>query len=109
MRALLSLTTIATLAAGSALLADDWPTWRGPNNNSVSTETNLPTSWGAKCVDAEVPPAISETPDGAAAAQQGRGRGGGRGGGQEGRPLLPFVCNNLQTENVAWKIGLPAF
>ncbi|MDA1306928.1 MAG: PQQ-binding-like beta-propeller repeat protein [Acidobacteria bacterium] len=113
MRALLSLTTIATLAAGSALLADDWPTWRGPTNNSVSTETNLPTTWGAKCADAEVPAASivdsTEAPDGAVVAQQGRGRGGSRGGGQEGRPLLPFVCNNLQTENVAWKISLPAF
>jgi len=109
MRALLSLTTIATLAAGSALLANDWPTWRGPSNNSVSTETNLPTTWGAKCLDADAATVSpDDTPDGSGLQQQGRGGRGG-GGAQEGRPLLPFVCNNLQTENVAWKISLPAF
>jgi outer membrane protein assembly factor BamB len=26
--------------------ADNWPQWRGPANDGVSTETNLPTRWG---------------------------------------------------------------
>jgi outer membrane protein assembly factor BamB len=28
-----------------AVDANDWPEWRGPNRNGVSTETNLPASW----------------------------------------------------------------
>ncbi|HEY0875122.1 MAG TPA: PQQ-binding-like beta-propeller repeat protein, partial [Vicinamibacterales bacterium] len=41
--------------------------------------------------------------------QRGRGGRGGRGGGREGRPLLPFDCRNLETDNVSWKIPLPAY
>ncbi len=26
-------------------LADDWPQWRGPRLNGISTETGLPTAW----------------------------------------------------------------
>ncbi len=29
----------------SALRAGDWPQWRGPEGNSVSSETNLPLIW----------------------------------------------------------------
>jgi outer membrane protein assembly factor BamB len=39
------------LLAGSVLAgraaADNWPQWRGPNGDGVSTETNLPTEWSA--------------------------------------------------------------
>ena len=89
MRVLLSLTSILTLVTGSALLAGDWPHWRGPSHNGVSTETNLPVSWGAKCLDAPAPaPAPSPEPPAAAAppaqGQRGRGGRGGRGGGREG-------------------------
>jgi outer membrane protein assembly factor BamB len=35
------------LAAILFLSAGNWPQWRGPEANGVSTETNLPTSWGA--------------------------------------------------------------
>ena len=52
MRALLSLTSILTVAAGAALLGSDWPSWRGPSNNGVSSETGLPVTWGATCADA---------------------------------------------------------
>src|SRR5690606_34017866 len=112
---LLSLTSILSFAAGSALLADDWPHWRGPSHNSVSTETNLPVTWGAKCLDGLDADAASnstfDVPDGATAPQQGRGgRGGGAPqGGREGRPMTPFSCANLDTQNVAWKIALPAY
>lgn len=29
----------------SKLSAENWPNWRGPLNNGISTETDLPTSW----------------------------------------------------------------
>ena len=119
MRALLVSTFVLTLAAGTALLGSDWPSWRGPSNNGVSAETGLPVSWGASCADAPTAPAPS--PDAAATAPPaatppspppGQGPGpGGRGGrgGREGRPLTPFSCTKLETKNVAWKIPLPAY
>jgi len=116
MRALLSLTSVFTLAAGAAVLADNWPAWRGPSHNGVSTETGLPVTWSATC--AEDAPAVAnaattsiEAPDGAtlAQAQQGRGRQGGQSGGREGRPMTPLACDNMKTTNVSWKLALPAF
>ncbi len=42
------LTTLAALAiASSAALAADWPTWRGPKRDGLSTETGLLTEWPA--------------------------------------------------------------
>src|SRR3990172_8034440 len=32
-------------ATANVLLAENWPQWRGPANNGVSSETNLPTRW----------------------------------------------------------------
>ena len=104
MRVLLSLTSILTLAAGSALIAGDWPHWRGPSHNGVSSETGLPVTWGATCADPAPPAATAPEPPAPSQGQRGRG---GRGGGQEGRPLTPFSCKNLETQNVAWKIPLP--
>ena len=107
MPALASLTSILTVAAGAVLLAADWPSWRGPSHNGVSTETGLPVSWSASCADAPAAP-VATAAEGAAAtppATQGRG---GRGGG-EGRPLTPFSCKKLETKNVAWQIPLPAY
>ena len=37
-------TFVAMLTAASAC-AENWPTWRGPNHDAVSTEKNLPTEW----------------------------------------------------------------
>jgi outer membrane protein assembly factor BamB len=34
-------------AAGVSLAADNWPQWRGPNLNGVTSETGLPLKWGA--------------------------------------------------------------
>ncbi|NQW04677.1 MAG: PQQ-binding-like beta-propeller repeat protein [Acidobacteria bacterium] len=121
MRKILSLTTMLGLAAAAAVLAagtavpatNNWPHWRGPSHNGVSAETGLAVSWGATCAS-DAPqtlatPDIVDTPDGASlASEQGRGRGGG-GGGQQGRPLAPFECDDLKTENVAWKLSLPAY
>jgi hypothetical protein len=49
MRTVLILTSFAGLLAGNALLAANWPQWRGPANDGVSTEIGLPVSWGAEC------------------------------------------------------------
>jgi outer membrane protein assembly factor BamB len=35
----------ATIAGTTAVLANDWPEWRGPSRDGRSTETNLPASW----------------------------------------------------------------
>ncbi|MGL6075374.1 MAG: PQQ-binding-like beta-propeller repeat protein [Fimbriiglobus sp.] len=32
----------------TSLWAENWPQWRGPNNDGVSTEKNLPAEWGAE-------------------------------------------------------------
>lgn len=47
MRRLLTRLTLATLFAGTATssLADNWPSWRGPEGNGISQEKNLPTEW----------------------------------------------------------------
>lgn len=34
--------------AGTTALAENWPTWRGPTQNGVSTEKNVPVRWGEK-------------------------------------------------------------
>ena len=60
MRKLLPLVCLSILAASTTLLADNWPHWRGPTHDGVSTETGLPVKWSA-------------------------------------------------TENVAWKLALPAY
>lgn len=31
----------------TAALAENWPQWRGPHNNGLSAETDLPTTWSA--------------------------------------------------------------
>lgn len=38
-------TVAALILAGSAAVGEDWPSWRGPDGNPVSSETNLPTKW----------------------------------------------------------------
>ena len=35
------------LAAVGAATAENWPQWRGPDNDGVSRETHLPTQWSA--------------------------------------------------------------
>jgi outer membrane protein assembly factor BamB len=120
MRKLLVLTGLVTFVAGATLAADNWPHWRGPTHNGVSTETNLPVSWSATCTarsgvpDAtpDVTPALeaeSDVPDGAQRGQRGRGRRGGGNRGQSMDPPAPPACLEYETENVAWRLPLPAF
>lgn len=39
---------LAALVWSSVATADDWPQWRGPKNNGLSAEKNLPTEWSAE-------------------------------------------------------------
>src|SRR5258708_7094761 len=36
--------------ATTLVLADDWPSWRGPTTDGHTKETNLPIKWDAKSV-----------------------------------------------------------
>jgi outer membrane protein assembly factor BamB len=47
-RATLSCGLVAAccLAVAATARADNWPSWRGPDNNGISRETGLPTHWG---------------------------------------------------------------
>jgi outer membrane protein assembly factor BamB len=41
----LRLTSLLLCLATSSATAGNWPQWRGPNNDGISPETNLPTEW----------------------------------------------------------------
>jgi outer membrane protein assembly factor BamB len=45
LRRLLPPASCALLACAAIVWADNWPTWRGPTRNGISTETRLPTQW----------------------------------------------------------------
>jgi outer membrane protein assembly factor BamB len=109
MRYVLVFTFLVTLLAGDVLVAGNWPHWRGPSRNGVSTDTGLPVSWGATCLSE----ASSPTPPPPAPAPAGRGgfgRGGfGRGGFGGGRPITPLACSEFETRNIAWRLPLPAY
>lgn len=46
-RCLHTLAIAATFVGASAVIsAENWPGWRGPNSQGVSSETSLPTEWG---------------------------------------------------------------
>jgi outer membrane protein assembly factor BamB len=47
MRSLCKVTLAVVLSLGAVLNAADWPHWRGPNADGVSTDTNVPVSWSA--------------------------------------------------------------
>jgi outer membrane protein assembly factor BamB len=99
MRTLITAIALTTVAAGNALIAGNWPHWRGPSHSGVSDETGLPVRWGATC----------ETGAAAAPSAPPAGRGGRGFFGQEGRPLTPLACAKFKTENVAWTLPLPAY
>src|SRR5215212_8345250 len=40
-----TLTLLVLLTHGAARAQSNWPQWRTPNGNRVSTATNLPTTW----------------------------------------------------------------
>ena len=39
-------TTILVACYINVVVAENWPSWRGPGNNGISSEVNLPTEWG---------------------------------------------------------------
>ncbi len=100
------------VCGGTAGLAQHWPHWRGPTHDGVSAEKGLPDTWSATC--AVTPVGADEGPGGplgtdAVAEAQRPQRPGGGGGNFEGRPIVPTVCANIETSNVAWKLPLPAY
>jgi outer membrane protein assembly factor BamB len=116
MRVLVTMFVLAVGVGSASGVAQHWPHWRGPSHDGVSTETNLPVSWGAECAapassgqDLSEPSEPTSGPS-VSLAQPPQGRGGGRGGGRgEGRPLVSVACNNIVTKNVAWRLPLPAY
>ena len=42
-----AVTCLLMVATATVFAADNWPNWRGPTLNGVSTETGLPTTWSA--------------------------------------------------------------
>jgi outer membrane protein assembly factor BamB len=51
MKKTLLLAATLTLAAAAALSADNWPQWRGPALNGVSSEKGLPLTWSGETGD----------------------------------------------------------
>jgi len=107
---LTGLVAALVVCGSTAGLAQHWPHWRGPSFDGVSTENGLPTTWSATCADVRASgdgglggPSAADEPDG----QRGGQRFGG--GNFEGRPIVPTVCANIETRNVAWKLPLPAY
>jgi outer membrane protein assembly factor BamB len=41
----ISFFALALLAAASLALAGEWPSWRGPTQNGIATDTGLPSTW----------------------------------------------------------------
>jgi outer membrane protein assembly factor BamB len=113
MRTALMTTSLLTFLMGDALVASNWPHWRGPSHNGVSADTNLPVSWGATCLSEDpTPPPAASPPPGAGRAGRGGVPGGQRGRGGfalEGRPITPLACTEFDTTNIAWRIPLPAY
>jgi outer membrane protein assembly factor BamB len=117
MRYALVFMSLLTLLSSHTLVATNWPHWRGPSRDGVSTDAGLPVSWGATCLSeapASEPPAAAPTsppptpgpPGRGGFGRGGRGRGGFFGG---GRPITPLACKDFTTTNVAWRLPLPAY
>jgi outer membrane protein assembly factor BamB len=112
MRHVLVLISLLILLPGHAIVAGNWPHWRGPSRDGVSTDTRLPVSWGATCLsEGSTPPAASPAPaTGGRGGFGGGGRGGGFGGGfGQARPITPLGCSEFETANIAWRLPLPAY
>src|SRR5215813_13952157 len=45
-KALAWLVTLFLLLGTAPAVAENWPQWRGPNGNNISSETKLPTEFG---------------------------------------------------------------
>ena len=115
MRTVLGFAILLSVSASTVLLADNWPNWRGPTHDGVSAERGLPDTWSAEC--ASVPTPVGDERGGGggpfatdeAQPPQGGQRRPQPGQNFEGRPIVPTVCNSIQTKNVSWKLPLPAY
>ena len=47
-RCIVGLVTIVFVLASATARADEWPRFRGPTGQGLTSETNLPTTWGGK-------------------------------------------------------------
>ena len=45
MRRFIPVTFIAILAVSTGAAAENWPQWRGPGGQGISTEAGIPTEW----------------------------------------------------------------
>jgi outer membrane protein assembly factor BamB len=108
MRNVLLMIVVIKLSMTTAGWAQHWPHWRGPTHDGVSLEKGLPDTWSAQCVTsgdaADAADAGGPSPD-----EPQRGRPRNPNSNFEGRPIVPTVCANVQTKNVAWKLPLPAY
>src|SRR5687767_11730787 len=111
MRKVVLVVMLVTTVAGIDVLAQNWPFWRGPNHDGVSTEKNLPDTWSATCAGTADFAAPSPSMGGPSIDEGNLQRGGQRPSGSnfEGRPLVPTVCANIETRNIAWRLPLPAY
>src|SRR5688572_23420225 len=95
---------IAVTASTATVPAQHWPTWRGPTHDGVSTEKNLPDTWSATCAgtaDFAAPSPAIGGPSADADDQRPGGRQPQPGQNFEGRPIVPTVCANIETKNIA--------
>ena len=53
MRNVFGMMMVLVLGGSTAALAQNWPHWRGPTHDGVSTEKGLPDTWSATCADAK--------------------------------------------------------
>ena len=109
MRILLGLAILLGLSDITAR-AQHWPHWRGPSHDGVSAEKNLPDTWSAVCAasgdGADEVVTSGPSADSADAPQRGQRPPGTN---FEGRPIVPTVCDNIQTTGISWKLPLPAY
>jgi outer membrane protein assembly factor BamB len=47
-RLLVSSALLVMLMVANVAMAENWPNWRGPNRDGISSETDLPTTWNAE-------------------------------------------------------------
>src|SRR5262245_8871009 len=107
---------ILKLSATTVGLAQNWPHWRGPTHDGVSAEKNLPVQWSAVCAatgdDADansVGGPSDRDASGLPTVASERVGQRPRGTNFEGRPIVPTVCDNIQTKGISWKLPLPAY
>jgi hypothetical protein len=98
MRKAVITTAMVSALAGIDLLAQNWPNWRGPNNDGISNEKNLPDTWSATCAGTADFASPSPPVGGPSAEVEAPKPGGGQRNPNtnfEGRPIVPTVCANV--------------